>query len=123
MPSPAALKYSIAVGHIRTLRRTATDSRLRPTSRDEKQVYYHAALAAYVAAWNAYISNLVRNFYNVIAEPLNLKFDAVYTLAKGTAENALTRLIRQTGKIHATFLSNTQDMIQLTIGSGFDGEW
>ena len=76
---------------IETLRRTATDKRLRPMSHDEIQVYYHAALAAYVAAWNAYISNLVRDFYDVIADPLNPKFDAIHTLTKGAADNALTR--------------------------------
>ena len=60
-------------------------------SHDEIQVYYHAALAAYVAAWNAYISNLVRDFYDVIANPLNPKFDAIHALAKDAAGNALTR--------------------------------
>ena len=91
MSSPAALKYRATVERIETLRRTATDKRLRPMSHDEIQVYYHAALAAYVAAWNAYISNLVRDFYDVIADPLNPKFDAIRTLTKGAADNALTR--------------------------------
>ena len=91
MPSPAALKYIVTVERIQTLRRTATDKRLRPMLHDEIQVYYHAALTAYVAAWNAYIDNLVRNFYNVIADSANPKFDAIHTLAKGTVENALTR--------------------------------
>ena len=58
---------------------------------DEIQVYYHAALAAYVATWNAYISNLVRDFYDMIADPLNPKFDAIQVLAKRAAENALAR--------------------------------
>ena len=49
-------------------------------SHDEIQVYYHAALTAYVAAWNAYVDNLVRNFYDVIADSANLKFDAIYTV-------------------------------------------
>ena len=91
MPSPAALKYRTTVERIQTLRRTATDKRLRPMSRDEIQVYYHASLTSYVAAWNAYIDNLVRNFYDVIADSANPKFDAIHTLAKGIVENALTR--------------------------------
>lgn len=89
MPSPAALRYRTTVERIQTLRRTATDKRLRPMSRDEIQVYYHAALTGYVAAWNAYIDNLVRNFYDMIADPANPKFDAIYTLAKGIVENGL----------------------------------
>ena len=91
MPSPAALKYRTTVDRIETLRRTATDKRLRPMSHDEIQVYYHSGLTAYVAAWNAYIDNLVRDFYDVIADSANPKFDAIHTLAKGTVENALTR--------------------------------
>ena len=91
MPSPAALRYRTTVERIQTLRRTATDKRLRPMSRDEIQVYYHAALTGYVAAWNAYIDNLVRDFYDMIADSANPKFDAIHTLAKGTIENALTR--------------------------------
>ena len=80
-----------SANRIQTLRRAATDKRLRPMSRDEIQVYYHAALTGYVAAWNAYVDNLVRNFYDVIADSTNPKFDAIYTLAKGTVENALAR--------------------------------
>ncbi|MYA57925.1 hypothetical protein F4X88_16710 [Candidatus Poribacteria bacterium] len=91
MPSPAALKYTASANRIQTLRRAATNKRLRPMSLDEIQVYYHAALTGYVAAWNAYIDNLVRNFYDVIADPLNPKFDAIHTLAKNIAGNALTR--------------------------------
>lgn len=91
MSSPAALKYTVSANRIQTLRRAATDRRLRPMSHDEIQVYYHAALTSYVAAWNVYIDNLVRNFYDVIADSGNPKFDAIHTLAKGTVENALTR--------------------------------
>lgn len=91
MPSPAALKYTASANSIQTLRKAATDRRLRPMSHDKIQVYYHAALTSYVAAWDAYIDNLVRNFYDVIADSTNPKFDAIHTLAKGTVENALTR--------------------------------
>ncbi len=92
MSSAAAVKYMNSAGRIQALRKAATDKRLRSMLlNDERQVYYHAALAAYVAAWNAYISNLVRDFYDVIADPLNPKFDAIHTLAKDIAENALTR--------------------------------
>ena len=58
---------------------------------NEIQIYYHAALAAYVAAWNAYINNLVRDFYNAIADASNPRVDAIYTIAKRAAENALAR--------------------------------
>ena len=91
MSSPAASKYLIAASYIQTLRRTAMDRRLRPMLHGEIQVYYHAALAAYVAAWNAYISNLIRDFYDVIADPSDPKFRAIYSIARQRAENALKR--------------------------------
>ena len=91
MPSAAASTYTNAVSRIQTLRRAATDRRLRPLSRDEIWVYYHAGLTAYVAAWNAYIKNLVVDFYDMIVDPSDPKFLAVYTIARQRAENALTR--------------------------------
>ena len=91
MPSPAASKYITATERVRTLRKTATDRRLRPISNDETQVYYHSALAAYVAAWEAYVNNLVRDFFTVIADPFNRKFQAIYTIAQQTAKRALER--------------------------------
>ena len=92
MKSPAALKYVSATENIKALRKAATDIRLRPMLHDEIQVFYHAALTAYVAAWNAYINNLVREFYNLISDPSNQIFDSVYTIAHQAAENALTRI-------------------------------
>ena len=104
MPSPAALKYTASANRMQTLRRAATDKRLRPRSHDERQVYYHAALTGYVAAWNAYIGNLVRNFYDVIADSTNPKFDAIHTLAKGIVDNALKRF-------HTPNWRNTQELL------------
>lgn len=91
MPSPASLKYTTAAGRIQVLRKAATDKRLRPMLPDEIQVYYQAALAAYVAAWDAYINNLVRDFYDVIADALTPRFHAVYTIAQQAAERDLDR--------------------------------
>ena len=91
MSSPAALTYTTSVSRIGTLRKAATDRRLRPMSLDEIRIYYHAGLTAHVAAWNTYIKNLVRDFYDVIVDPSNPKFRAIYTIARKRAENALTR--------------------------------
>ena len=91
MPSPAASTYTTSTNRIGTLRKAATDRRLRPMSLDEIRIYYHAGLTAYVAAWNAYIKNLVRDFYDVIVDPSDPKFRAIHTIARKRAENALTR--------------------------------
>ena len=116
MPSPAALKYIVTVERIQTLRRTATDKRLRPMLHDEIQVYYHAALAAYVAAWNAYINNLVREFYNLISDPSNQMFDAVYTIAQQAAENALARF-------NTPNWENTRNILVQYTGYDPIGDW
>lgn len=89
MPSPAALKYQIAAQKARILRDTATDPRLRPILNSQAQVYYHSALATFVAAWEAYIEELVRNFFDVTANPLDPQFHAVHTIARNTAERFL----------------------------------
>ena len=91
MSSPAALKYVTSADRIQTLHKAGTDKCLRPMSHDEIQVYYHAALAAYVAAWNAYVKNLIVDFYDVIADPSDSKFRSIYTIARQRAENALAR--------------------------------
>lgn len=92
MASPAALEYLGAAERIQALRKAATDKDLRSTlSPDEIQVYYHAALAAYVAAWEAYVSNLVRDFYSVISGTLNPGSRAIYAIAQQSAERALER--------------------------------
>ena len=116
MSSPAALKYMTSANRIQTLRKTATDKRLRPMSHDEIQVYYHAALTAYVAAWNAYTNNLVREFYNLISDPSNQIFDAVYSIAHQAAGNALRRF-------NTPNWENTRDILVQYTGYDPIGDW
>lgn len=92
MASSAALKYTVAAARAQALRKAATNKHLRATlSHDEIQVYYHAALAAYVAAWEAYISSLVRGFYDAISGTLNPESLAIYAIAQQSAERGLER--------------------------------
>lgn len=92
MASPAALEYLDAAERIQALRKAAINKHLRATlSQGEIQVYYHAALAAYVAAWEAYVSNLVRAFYDVISSTLDPGSQAIYAIAQQSAERALER--------------------------------
>ena len=117
MSSPAASNYKTSAERIKTLREAATDRGLRPRlSPDAIQVYYHAALAAHVAAWEAYINNLVRDFYDVIANPLNPIFNAVYTIAQQAAENALKRFNTPNSK-------NTRDLLAQHTGYDPTQDW
>lgn len=116
MPSPAAFKYKIASNTARTLRETATDPRLHPISRSQTQVYYHSALAAFVAAWDAYINELVRNFFTVTANPLDPKFHAVHSIARDTAERALE-------KFNTPNSENTRNLLIQNTGYDPIGDW
>lgn len=109
MASPAALRFGVAVARIRLLRDTAHDVRLRPIERNRAQVLLHASLAGYVAAWEAYLEQLVRDVFDVTARPLQTQYHAVHSLLKEhskaeinvfntpNAENARNLLLRYTG--------------------------
>ncbi len=116
MKSPAALKYVSATEHIKVLRKAGTDARLRHMLHDEIQVFYHAALTAYVAAWNAYINDLVSEFYSLISDPSNQKFDAVYIIAQQAAENALARF-------NTPNWENTRDILRRYTGYDPINDW
>jgi len=114
--SPAALKYTTASNTARTLRETATDPRLQPISRSKTQVYCHSALAAFVAVWDAYINELVRNFFAATANPLDPKFHAVHSIARNAAERALERF-------NTPNWENTRTLLIQNTGYDPIGDW
>ena len=123
MASPAALEYLDAAERIQTLRKAAINKHLRATlSQGEIQVYYHAALAAYVAAWEAYVSNLVRAFYDVISSTLDPGSHAIYAIAQQSAARALERFNTPNWETPATFSFNALGMIPSTTGNGVGEE-
>ncbi|MDE0633094.1 MAG: hypothetical protein OXH73_16430 [Caldilineaceae bacterium] len=101
---------------MRTLREAATDGQLPRKLQTEKQVFYHAALAGYVAAWDAYINNLVRAFYIEIEEPRNTSFQAVYSISRQASERALDRF-------NTPNAENTRALLQLYTGYDPIGDW
>ena len=87
-----------------------------PRLHDEKQIYYHAGLAAYVAAWDAYINNLVRIFYNEIDNPSNAEFQAIYTISRQATELALRRF-------NTPNAEKTRELLQQYTGYDPIGDW
>ena len=85
-------------------------------SQDEIQVYYHASLTAYVAAWEAYINGLVGGFYDVIADSSNPIFQAIYAIARGAAERALERF-------HTPNSENTRSLLVQYTGYDPINDW
>lgn len=91
MASTAASNYFAGARRLRRLREAATDRRLPHRQLAEKQVYYHAALAGHVAAWDAYVNSLVREFYKEVDSRPNTAFQAVYEISRQATERALER--------------------------------
>lgn len=119
MASPAVLEYLNAAERTQALRKAAINKHLRATlSQGEIQVYYHAALAAYVAAWEAYVSNLARAFYDVISSTLNPGSQAIYAIAQQSAERALERFNTPNGKTPALFSFNAPGTTPSMTGNG-----
>lgn len=90
MPSPSALKFRDAMERASTLARLSTDKRLRPLSREHSRFFLHAALAASVAAWEAYSEGLVADFYREIFD-VATGFARLHAIAKARAEKSRTK--------------------------------
>jgi hypothetical protein len=91
VPSPAAIKFQAAVDRTVALHRAAGDVRLRPQTQDQREAFCHAALAAVVGAWNAYVSNIIGDFLTATAQPTDVRYHAVHTIAIGLVNSDLSR--------------------------------
>ncbi len=109
MPSPAAHKYAEDATRTKLLREAA---RLYSrSSRQEKRVLYGASLAASVAAWDAYVNGVVRDFFHVTAAPLIPRASAHHGLARAMAEKLLKSFN----------VPNSENVRNLLVGAtGFD---
>jgi hypothetical protein len=91
MPSPAATRYQVAAQRASVLLATGNDQRLRPMTSSQVQAYLHASLASSVASWDAYIHNLVNDFFRETTNPSVASFQAMHRIAEAATEIALQR--------------------------------
>ncbi len=91
MGSQAARKFADAVSRVQLIRDTATDKRLRPLARDKARILLHASLAGYVASWEAYLEWLVREFFQITADPLTTNFHAIHSLLRDHSTESLNQ--------------------------------
>lgn len=91
MPSPAAIKFGNGIKRADKLLKLVGDTRLRPQSREDAVDFSHAALAALVAAWDAYLNKLVDDFFVVTSNPLDVNFHSMHSLLKFAAERSLKK--------------------------------
>ena len=92
MPSVSANRFRIAMHCSKDFRQFAADRRLRPLQIDQMQSLYHAALASTIAAWNAYLKEIIREFFSSISTPLLPTSIALHNIARSAAEQITSRL-------------------------------
>jgi len=91
MPSPAGFKFSSAAERAILLRVLVKQGRTRALSRGDLQLYYHASLAANVAAWDAYVKNLLNDFFAITTNTFDPKYHAMHTSLRDRAVHAVRR--------------------------------
>lgn len=114
MASPAVIKYQVSVRRATVLRGAVTDSRLRPLASDEAQAFAHAYLAMIVAAWDAYVKELVHNFYDEISDPLNPYFQALHRVAWRLSDER---------RLNTPNWDNSRNFLVLTTGYDPISDW
>ena len=91
MPSLAAQECARAFQRaifLRTVPRKVGSLTNQP---ENLQTYYHASLAMSVAAWDAYLKNIVTEFYNTVANPVDIPFYSMHIIARIFAHRARAR--------------------------------
>lgn len=116
MPSIAAITFEDTIFRGRTLASLASDLRLRPSSRDKKRVFLHAALASYVAAWESYIENLVAEFFSETIDPQLPKFSAIHSILR-------ERMLAEAKFFNTPNAENSRDFIVQYTGYDPIGDW
>jgi hypothetical protein len=109
MPSTALIQFQSQGDKAWHLYEMSGDSRLRPITRERRQIVCHAALAGLTAAWNAFLPRIIAESHSVLANPLDVRYNFIYDLFQKLAtrplesfntpnwENSRTLLITCTG--------------------------
>ena len=94
----------------------SNDRRLRPHSRARSETVAHAALAALVGAWEAYVEHIVGEFYVLTAQPSSGSYASLHDIATALAHT----------KIEKFNTPNAENSRELLVGhTGYDpiGDW
>jgi hypothetical protein len=91
MPSRALQQFVFAKRRARRLAVLATDRRLRPLTYDDMEPSLHAALAAYVSGWEAYVEDVTLEFLNALVGAMDPKASAFAKTLHDEAERVVKR--------------------------------
>lgn len=87
MASPAASKYKALATYASVILKADRSELPRP----DVQALYGAVFVAQVAAWNAFLVELINCFFQRSSNPLNPSFNALHGLAREAAARQLDR--------------------------------
>lgn len=113
MQSPAALQFQAGLVKARVLRAAFSD---RGKSAIHRQIGYHASLAASVAAWETYLTEIVRLFFLEVAAPHDIRFQSLHSIAREEAERKLARF-------HTPNWENARDLLIMCTGYDPLNDW
>lgn len=82
-------RFLSSVASARKIREAAKDLRLRPISQEQKTSFLHAALAAYVAGWDAYLKQVIKEFTQKINTPHDIEFASLHAILEPLTEDKI----------------------------------
>ncbi len=118
MSSNAASEYYLARSRARLLIMAASSPPPATLLAQHKSACLHACWAMQVAAWEAYIERLIREVYQIIADPSNAKLSAVLALLNLITEVEIKRFNTPNAENSRNLLYRLLVTILLMIGNG-----
>ena len=91
MPSRSAGEFFLARTRVRLLVSAARHPPTGSIAEAHKESCLHAALAGFVASWEAYLERLVREVQQQIADPSHARLSAILALLKPISEREVKR--------------------------------
>ena len=116
MPSLSAYKFQQRVNSLIYLRAISVEPRIRPITEHQKQIYLHSYLTGLVAAWDAYLKAVIKEYLSLTSNPLDVRYSAIYSLLNTYATTAL-------GKFNTPNSENSRKILINATGYDPIGDW
>ncbi|WP_186105118.1 HEPN domain-containing protein [Burkholderia gladioli] len=105
MPSQALIKFTGLMGNAKHLVDQAAKLK-KKSDTAAKSIFLHAALAAYTAAWDAYIKALAEDYYTSTTNATDTSYNHLHLIAKARMNAAKSKLNTPNSENCRTFLSD-----------------
>ncbi|MBF0849799.1 hypothetical protein HKD27_02525 [Gluconobacter sp. R75690] len=84
-------RFGKSVKSAQNLRKIAKDVRLKPFPHEQKTYFLHAALASYVAGWDAYLNLVIKEFVQKTSNTTNIEFSFLHTILSPIVDEKLKK--------------------------------